>query len=242
MFKLLPLISTLICFLLSSCLELEIQGKVDRDGSGEWQMVSKSPAGNPFDKDAPLPTTEELAATQEEEHAKEKEKAQKSGVTIIDHKIELQDRTEVRTISVSFENIDQLNAYFNATSSDKEPKTEIIISDSGSKKKFEFNMVMESEEHDPSEEMMMKQMLGSMTAKFNWTFPGKVSEASNDGEISDDGNSVKWEMPLSDLVTDGFHLSASYTNPSNSGTRNMIIVGVIIALVIGFVAFKKVKK
>lgn len=193
---------------LTSCLELKFKGKIDYSGAGEMTITTEVPAQNPLNQDEPLPSPEQLKAETDSLAAEERKKAEASGVELTHCVIELVEGKKVQNTTLKFDNLEELNSYFNQ---DSQSKTEISLTTKGEKTTLSHKItVPKPEQQDPQQEAMMNALLDKAKVAISWTLPAEAGIISEGAVVSNDGKTVYWEMPLRELVEKGVDVFASF--------------------------------
>ncbi|SHI46668.1 hypothetical protein SAMN02745181_0182 [Rubritalea squalenifaciens DSM 18772] len=253
----------LLCFTLSSCLDLKFEGVIQDTGAGEMSVVTEVPAVNPLNQNEALPTQQELDAERDAYLAEENVKAEKAGVEITESTIELVGDKKVQRTTLKFARLQDLNAYFNQ---DEQSKTEISLEPREDSMGFRHKITMQMPEQQDAQQQAVFNALAEKTRiTLSWKFPAKVGVISEGGVVSDDGQTVKWEYSLKQLAENGIEAFAiiegklkqeSSTTPDAVGepeqseseeTGNpllfqiMLVMSIMGALLIAYLVYLKVR-
>jgi hypothetical protein len=204
----------ILSFLLPSCLDLEQKVTLDRDGSGELELITKTPESNRQEDN-----TEAKGPLGGEEAEK---RAEASGVEILEQSVQTANGQVISRIRLAFDTVEELNAFMSGMDEDDQGGTfEFTLEEGDDGITFSHRIISE-EQIDPKTEeesdaggaiaeMMMANLFKDASYIIRWTLPGEVLSASEGATI--EGNSVSFEIPLIALTKpSGVNVSATYEN------------------------------
>jgi len=228
MTKLPKLLTLFGCLSLASCIEVEMDGKIEQGGSGTLELAIIGPDSSGFkigDAEIKSPTQTELDKKAAEKLTKLRDKSKASGFEITALTITKDGGRETEKTTVKFDNIEELNAYFKASADKDDTDTVISLEESGSSGKFSFVMKTKDDKAKANELAMVKGMLGDAKMKLKWTLPGNVKSVSEGGKI--DGKTATWEVPFTDMFDKGINVSAEYGGMSKTVLAGGLVVGLL---------------
>jgi hypothetical protein len=176
--------------LLGSCLGVEMDLKINRDGSGTADMAFHISQIffqlDPESQDVPVPITkEEMEASY----------AGVDGITVLDVTEEDMEEKKIITASLKFNSVEAL------TGGDQEMFEGAVLEKEGDRTIFRTILKeaaedgMEAEESNVEQEEMVKQYFAGYSFVYRVQAPSKIRSHSI-GELSADGKTVTYEMPM----------------------------------------------
>lgn len=179
--------------LLGSCLGVEMDLKINPNGSGTADMTFHISQiffqMDPESQDVPVPVTkEEMESSYEGVE----------GITVVDVTEKDTEEKKIITASLKFDSVEAL------AGGDQEMFQGAVIEKSGGRTVFRALLKeavepgMEAAEVDPEQEAMMKPYFAGFSFVYRVRAPGKIRSHSL-GELSADGRTLTFEMPMYDF-------------------------------------------
>jgi len=213
--------------LLGSCFEFEQSVELQRNGSGEFELVVRVPDMDGADPDDGFMSEEEANA-----------QAEASGVEILENSVARANGKVTSKIRIAFDNVDELNAFMQKPGEEGSDAPNFVFSleKNGGESTFTHKVIPAqkagaADADTQMGELMLANMLKDSYYSIRWILPGEVLRASDGATI--EGSEVSFKVPMVALMNgSGVDVSATYESGLAAWSLYLIGGAVLVGLIV----------